>query len=129
MVAETKKAMTLDDAMKLEGRELDAAVAERIGIPLYWHEYLLSGDGRLTKCGPYLNPQNSGESVNHQVPAFSTDWSAAMQVREWARASEARRRPFTHYVLECLYARSADGDIFLDTEPIDYARAALLVSP
>lgn len=123
--------MTIDEVMALSGRELDAAVAERIGVRLYWHEYYLTGDGKLTKCGPYLNAQGNGESVNREVLRYSTDWAAAMQVREWARGLDYESRlAYLDGYLQCVQHRTgriAFPNAILYAEPIDYSRAALLV--
>ena len=110
--------MTLHDVMKLEGRGLDLATAVWIG----W-----TRDDYFTWHSPRIRGVQSHGGLQI-IPNYSTDWNAAMQIREWARETQSRRRPFVHYVLECLYARTTHGDIFMDSEPIDYARAALLVS-
>ena len=113
--------MTLDDVMKLEGRELDAAVARIIG-----YRYLPDlGYTRLD--GTYVHLD--------KLPAFSTDWNAAMQVREWARGLDGPAAvQYFRAVMDCLSERTRAKTTWGTSavewiEPIDYARAALLVSP
>lgn len=113
--------MTLDDVMKLEGRELDAAVAERI----HWV-------GEPWKYSP-IDGMPFDRPFPPPVPEFHRDWDAAMQVREWARGlKDERQTDWVWAVTDCMLARLEYKQRpypILETEPIDFARAALLVSP
>ena len=120
-MAENTKDMTLDDVMMLEGRELDAAVAERIrwvGEP--WKYSPIDG---MPFDRPFPPP----------VPEFHRSWDAAMQVREWGRDS-SRWADFLDALQRVIDERpgwlpSDSIDYLMWFEPIDLCRAALLVSP
>lgn len=112
--------MTLDEVMKLEGFTLCEAVAERLG----WQ-----------RVDPDTWRRPDGKRVDFLgAPFFATDWNAAMRVREWARGLYWKQRDsWIDYVARALSTRTGKhhtvAEAFLYAEPIDYARAALLVSP
>jgi hypothetical protein len=124
------------------GREMDALVAERVmEIRVYWHHYYLTGDGKLTKCGPFLNGQDSCESVNRKVAGYSTDISAAWRVVEKMRDALGHWE-LAHHIddpRKC-YAEfggeyepydgwhTCKGCALADTAPLAICRAALLAT-
>ena len=155
-MAEATKVMTLDDVMKLEGRSLDAAVAEHAmgwtrqgkgewtspghGPDMLWcdpeekgeHDYIESPEGEcyyFCPCRYGLRGQDQEDALPH----FSTDWNAAMQVREWGRDT-SRWADFLDALQRVINERpgwlpSDSIDYLMWFEPIDLCRAALLASP
>ena len=154
-MGETTRAMTLDDVMRLEGRALDAAVAEHSmgwtrqgkgewtspghGPDMLWcdpeekgeHDYIESPDGDCYYFCPCRDDRR-GQDQEDALPHFSTDWFPAMQVREWARGLDAHdQRLFAVWLLRCCEWRVGhprETMLIIDLEPIDLCRAALLVS-
>lgn len=130
--------MTIDEVMKLEGRELDAAVAGRLNgcshVPVASR---IIDDGHIREHVLFCPRCGKGNITADDFPHFSTDWNAAMQVREWVKSSEpSRARMWVEAVSQCETARnrptsyiSFGSDVLLHAEPVDYARAALVVSP
>ena len=99
--------MTIEQVMALEGSALSDAVAKKMGR---FEQYIREGI----------------------VPNFAGDWNAAMRVREWARGLYWRQREgWIDYVAQATSARTGKhhrlSEMLLYAEPIDYARAALLV--
>jgi hypothetical protein len=111
--------VTLEQVMALEGAALNEAVAERLG----WK--------RADYDGGWSMPDGSKTNKFH-IPEFCEEWNAAMTVREWARRLDSEsRKAWVYRVIDCIDARMAECPTLalLDAEPIDYARAALLVEP
>ena len=157
-MAETTKAMTLDDVMKLEGRTLNEAVAERLGLVRgadfgEWpeHDWKRTESGEVDRHAFEVENHNGPscrrcyygycewclkepeERCTVDAPDYATDWRDAMQVREWGRDS-SRWAEFLDALQRVIDERpgwlpSDSIDYLMWFEPIDLCRAALLVSP
>jgi len=80
--------LTREDVLSLSGRELDAAVAERV-MGWKWQEHGSGGTRRRLlwspdgKCGCRRWENDGQEEILDDLPHYSTDIAAAWEVVEW----------------------------------------------
>ena len=137
--------MTLDDVMKLEGRELDKRVGARLGL---WNE---PEEGETSHWWGWADAEktwNVHASValgrlwgpsqwSDCLPKFSSEWQAAMLIPAWLRGQEPDARANFATNLAYFSSRRRGEELWISSpfnrltdavvyaEAVDYARAIL----